>query len=188
VIGHRGASGYHPEHTLASYKLAIQLGADYIEPDLVHEGRRARGSSRERDQRHDRRRRPLRVRGTAYDEDDRRRVSHGLLHRGFTLAELKTLRAVERLPDVRPDNTRYDGRFRVPTFDQVLTLVKRQSVREGHRIGVYPETKHPTYFRSIRLPLERRMVGTCARQSSLAREARCSSSRSRPATCDGSTA
>ena len=104
------------------------------------------------------------------------------------MAELKTLRAVERLPDVRPDNTRYDGRFRVPTFDQVLTLVKRQSIREGHRIGVYPETKHPTYFRSIRLPLERRMVGTCARQSSLAREARCSSSRSRPATCDGSTA
>jgi len=92
----------------------------------------------------------------------------GFFTEDFTLAELKTLRAVERLPDVRPDNTRYDGRFRVPTFDQVLTLVKRQSIREGHRIGVYPETKHPTYFRSIRLPLERRMMRDL-RQAELAR-------------------
>jgi glycerophosphoryl diester phosphodiesterase len=169
VIGHRGAPGYRPEHTLASYKLAIQLGADYIEPDLVATKDGVLVARHENE-----------ISGTTdvadHPEFAGRRTTKtidgvsvtGFFTEDFTLAELKTLRAVERLPDVRPDNTRYDGRFRVPTFDQVLTLVKRQSIREGHRIGVYPETKHPTYFRSIRLPLERRMMRDL-RQAELAR-------------------
>jgi len=159
VIGHRGAPGYRPEHTLASYKLAIQLGADYVEPDLVATKDGVLVARHENE-----------ISGTTdvgdHPEFAARQTTKtidgvsvtGFFTEDFTLAELKTLRAVERLPDVRPDNTRYDGRFEVPTFDEVLALVKQQSAREGRRIGVYPETKHPTYFRSISLPLERRMI------------------------------
>lgn len=159
VIGHRGAPGYRPEHTLASYKLAIQLGADFIEPDLVSTKDGVLIARHENEI------------GTTTDVAehpefaDRRttKVIDGVSFTGwftedFTLAELKTLHAIERLPDVRPDNTRYDGRFEVPTFDEVLALVKEQSAKQGRRIGVYPETKHPTYFRSIGLPLESKLL------------------------------
>lgn len=168
VIGHRGAPGYRPEHTLASYKLAIQLGADFVEPDLVATKDGVLVARHENE-----------ISGTTdvaeHPEFAARRTTKtidgvsvtGWFTEDFTLAELKTLRAVERLPDVRPDNTRYNGRFRIPTFDQVLALVKKQSVVQGHRVGVYPETKHPTYFRSIRLPLEGRMMRDL-RQANLA--------------------
>ena len=76
----------------------------------------------------------------------------------FTLAELRTLRSVERLPQVRPDNTRYDGRFLVPTFEEILDLVRSESKRRGRTIGVYPETKHPTYFDGLGLSLEEPLV------------------------------
>ncbi|MBA2699883.1 MAG: glycerophosphodiester phosphodiesterase [Nocardioidaceae bacterium] len=159
VIGHRGAPGYRPEHTLASYKLAIQLGADFIEPDLVSTKDGVLVSRHENE-----------ISGTTdvseHPEFADRRTTKiidgvpltGWFTEDFTLAELKTLRAVERLPDVRPDNTRYNGRFEIPTFDEILELVKQQSVSQGRKIGVYPETKHPTYFRSIGLRLERRML------------------------------
>jgi glycerophosphoryl diester phosphodiesterase len=155
VIGHRGASGYRPEHTLASYKLAIALGADYVEPDLVSTKDGVLVARHENE-----------IGGTTDVADhpefaDRKttKVIDGVSVTGwftedFTLAELKTLRAKERLPDVRPDNTRYDGKFRIPTFQQVLDLVRQESQRLGRRIGVYPETKHPTYFDSIDLSLE----------------------------------
>jgi glycerophosphoryl diester phosphodiesterase len=135
VIGHRGASGYRPEHTLASYQLAIEMGADYIEPDLVSTKDHKLVARHEND-----------ITGTtdvaAHPEFADRRTTKtvdGVAHTGwftedFTLAELRTLRAIERLPDLRPANTAFDG--------------------------LYPETKHPTYFDSIHLSLEEPLVAT----------------------------
>jgi glycerophosphoryl diester phosphodiesterase len=159
VIAHRGASGYRPEHTLAAYQLAIRLGADYIEPDVVSTKDGVLVARHENE-----------ISGTTDVADhpefaDRRttrtidgREISGWFTEDFTLAELKTLRAVERLPDVRPANTRYDGRFEVPTLEEVLDLVRAESKRTGRTIGVYPETKHPTYFDSIGLSLEEPLV------------------------------
>jgi glycerophosphoryl diester phosphodiesterase len=161
VFGHRGASGYRPEHTLAAYRLAIQLGADYVEPDLVPTKDGVLVARHEND-----------ITGTTDVGDhpefaDRKvlklidgRPIIGWFTEDFTLAELKTLRAKERLPEVRPANTRYDGRFEIPTFAEVLQLVDEQSRRTGRRIGVAPETKHPTYFDSIGLSTEEPMLET----------------------------
>ncbi|WP_315096662.1 esterase-like activity of phytase family protein [uncultured Cellulomonas sp.] len=155
VVGHRGASGYRPEHTLASYETAILQCADYIEPDLVptkdgvlvarHENEisgttdvaaRAEFASRQ----------------TTKTIDGR--AVTGWFTEDFTLAELKTLRAKERLPAVRPANTAFDGRYQVPTLDEVLDLARHSLTCDGQQVGVYPETKHPTYFDSIGLSLE----------------------------------
>lgn len=153
VIGHRGASGYRPEHTLAAYQLAIRQGADYIEPDLVSTRDGVLVARHENE-----------ISGTTDVADhpefaDRRttkvidgRPVTGWFTEDFTYRELRTLRAVERLPAVRPDNTAYDGDFRIPTLDEVLKLARREGV------GVYPETKHPTYFDSIGLSLEEPLV------------------------------
>ncbi len=159
VIGHRGASGYRPEHTLASYRLAIRQGADYVEPDLVatKDGflvARHENNITDTTDVADHPEFADRETTKVIDGDS----MTGWFTEDFTLAELRTLRAVERLPDIRPRNTRYDGRFQVPTFEQVLDLLDRVEARTGERVGVYPETKHPTYFRSIGLPLERRLV------------------------------
>ncbi|MEA2287378.1 MAG: glycerophosphoryl diester phosphodiesterase [Solirubrobacteraceae bacterium] len=149
VIGHRGASAYRPEHTLASYALAIEMGADYIEPDLVSTKDHVLVARHEND-----------ITGTtdvaSHEEFAYRRTTKvidgqtitGWFSEDFTLAELKTLRAVERLPDVRPANTAFNGRFEIPTFQEVIDLARREGV------GIYPETKHPTYFDSIGLSLE----------------------------------
>src|SRR5215218_10994530 len=159
VIGHRGASGYRPEHTLASYRLAAKLGADYIEPDLVSTKDHVLVARHEPE-----------ISQTTNVADhpefaDRRttKVIDGVSFTGwftedFTLAELKTLRAKERIPDIRPQNTAYDGEFEVPTFQEVIDLRERLSRQLGREIGIYPETKHPTYFRSIGLPLEPPLV------------------------------
>ena len=164
VIGHRGASGYRPEHTLASYRLAIRLGADYVEPDLVStkDGVLVARHENEISGTTDVADRPEFTERKTTKTIDGRAVT-GWFTEDFTLAELKTLRAKERLPEVRPDNTRYDGRFEVPTFQEVLDLVKEESRRSGRRIGVYPETKHPTYFDSIGLSLEEPLVRTLRR-------------------------
>ncbi len=159
VIGHRGASGYRPEHTLASYELAARMGADYIEPDLVSTKDHALIARHEND-----------ITGTTdvaqHPEFANRKATKtidgtkvtGWFTEDFTLAEIKTLRARERLPELRQHNTLYDGLFQIPTFDEVLKLRKQLS-RELHRdIGIYPETKHPTYFRSIGLGLEAPLV------------------------------
>jgi glycerophosphoryl diester phosphodiesterase len=164
VIGHRGSPGYRPEHTLASYRLAIALGADYVEPDLVSTRDGVLVARHEHEI------------GTTTDVAGRRefgcrlatkvvdgREVTGWFSEDFTLAELKTLRAVERLPTLRPGNTRYDGRYDVPTFDEVLSLVADESRRLGRRIGVYPETKHPSYFASIGLALEEPLLAALAR-------------------------
>ena len=164
VIGHRGASGYRPEHTLASYELAARMGADYVEPDLVSTKDGVLVARHENE-----------ISGTTDVAEhpefaDRRttKVIDGVSLTGwftedFTLAELKTLRAKERIPDIRQRNTIYDGRYEVPTFQEVIDRVRRLERELHRRIGIYPETKHPTYFRSIGLPLEEPLVRTLRR-------------------------
>lgn len=189
LIAHRGASGYVPEHTLAAYWLAIEQGADYVEPDLVitkdgvlvarHENAiallNADGSLRE----------------ATTDVADRPEFASrkttktidgvaltGWFTEDFTLAELKTLRARERLPALRTANTRFDNMFEVPTLNEVLDLVRQANERRRQQalsrgglkallkvkpIGVYPETKHSSYFASIKLPLEEPLLRTLAR-------------------------
>jgi glycerophosphoryl diester phosphodiesterase len=160
VIGHRGASGYRPEHTLGSYELAARLGADYLEPDLVmtkdgvlvcrHEPEIGGTTDVAQHSEFTARRTTKKLDGTD---------TTGWFTEDFTLAELKTLRAVERLPpEVRQHNTLFNGRYEIPTFQELLDLRKRLSIELGREIGVYPETKHPTYFKKLGLPLERPLV------------------------------
>jgi len=164
VIGHRGAPGYRPEHTLASYRLAAELGADYIEPDLVSTKDGVLVARHEPE-----------IGGTTNVADHpefasrkKTKVIDGIKFTGwftedFTLKELKTLRAKERIPDIRPANTRFDGKFEIPTFQEVLDLRAQLSRKLHRQIGVYPETKHPSYFRSIGLPIEPGLVRALSR-------------------------
>ena len=156
VIGHRGASGYRPEHTLASYQLAMDLGADFVEPDLV--------STKDG---------YLIARHEVNIKDTTDVASHpefaslfttktidGVTESGwftddFTLAEIKTLRAKERLP-FRDQS--YNGLFEIPTLEEIINLVKQEEVNTGRKIGIYPETKHPTYHQSVGLALENNLV------------------------------
>ncbi len=155
VIGHRGASGYRPEHTLASYRLAIRQCADFIEPDLVstQDGVLVARHENEIGGTTDVAEHPEFADRYTTKTVDGRAIT-GWFTEDFTLAELRTLRAKERIPQTRPQNTAYDGRFQVPTFDQVLALAKSSRTCDGNPVGVYPETKHPTYFDSVGLDLE----------------------------------
>jgi glycerophosphoryl diester phosphodiesterase len=149
VIAHRGASGERPEHTIAAYTLAIKQGADFIEPDLVltKDGVLVARHENEISETTDVSAKPeFADRKTTKTIDGQQMT--GWFTEDFTLAELKTLRAKERLPQLRKANTAYDGQFEVPTFEEILELAKARGV------GVYPETKHPTYFASIGLPHE----------------------------------
>ncbi|MEH0938748.1 glycerophosphodiester phosphodiesterase [Micromonospora psammae] len=159
VIGHRGASGYRPEHTLEAYRLAIRMGADYIEPDLVptKDGVLVARHENEISGTTDVAARPEFAARRAAKTIDGVTVT-GWFTEDFTLAELKTLRAKERLPQVRVANTAFDGRFEVPTFQEVVDLARAESRKRGRTIGIYPETKHPSYFASIGLPLEEPLV------------------------------
>ncbi|MDJ0724236.1 MAG: glycerophosphodiester phosphodiesterase [Prochloraceae cyanobacterium] len=149
-IAHRGASGFRPEHTLAAYQLAIDLGADFIEPDLVptsdgilvarHENEiSATTNVADRPEFRDR---------FTTKWIDGSQIS-GWFVEDFTLAELKSLRAKERLPHIRPNNTKYDLLFTIPTLAEIIDLVKTVEAKTGRKIGIYPETKHPTYFNSL---------------------------------------
>ncbi len=159
VIAHRGASGSRPEHTLAAYELAIEQGADFIEPDLVltkddvfvarHENEIS-GTTDIADHPEFAARRTMKT-------IDGQKVT-GWFTEDFTLAELRTLRAKERLPQLRPGNVAYDGRYPIPTLAEVIALAKRASAQTGRTIGIYPETKHPTWFASIGHPMEARLV------------------------------
>jgi glycerophosphoryl diester phosphodiesterase len=164
IIGHRGTAGNRPEHTLASYELAARMGADYVEPDLVTTKDGVLVARHEPE-----------IGGTTdvaqHPEFASRRTTKlldgvattGWFTEDFTLAELKTLRAVERLPAVRQHNTIYNGKYQIPTFQEIIDLVKRLD-KELHRdIGIYPETKHPTYFRKQGLALEPKLVETLNR-------------------------
>lgn len=142
VIAHRGASGERPEHTMGAYRLAITQGADYIEPDLVmtrdgvlvcrHENEISGTTDVASRPEFAGRRTEKRVDGV---------TATGWWVEDFTLAELKTLRCKERLPDVRPQNTAYDGQEEIPTFATALALATEAGV------GIYPELKHPTFLR-----------------------------------------
>jgi glycerophosphoryl diester phosphodiesterase len=159
IIGHRGASGYRPEHTLAAYELAVEMGADYIEPDLVstQDGVLIARHENEISETTDIANHPeFAHRKTAKFIDGISFI--GWFTEDFTLAELKTLRAKERIPEIRPQNSSFDGLFEIPTFQEVIDLAKRKSLEMGRMIGIYPETKHPSYFKSIDLGLEERLL------------------------------
>ena len=151
IIAHRGASGERPEHTLASYRLAIDLGADYIEPDLVltKDGILVARHENEISETTDVADHPEFAGRKATKTIDGQKVA-GWFTEDFTLAELKTLRARERLPKLR--STEYDGQFEIPTFEEILTLLAEVNRDRKTPVGVYPETKHPSYFVSIGLP------------------------------------
>jgi glycerophosphoryl diester phosphodiesterase len=183
IIGHRGASGYVPEHTLLSYFLAIQQGADFIEPDLVstrdgvlvarHENEIGGSTDVELHPQFAGRRVTKVIDGVGIE---------GWFTEDFTLAELKTLRARERIASLRPANARFDGQFEIPTLDEILDLAHGADVIRAHaararhepaprRIGIYPETKHPSYFAGIGLALEQPLLATLARHGYEGREA-----------------
>lgn len=145
VIAHRGASGERPEHTLAAYERAIDAGADFIEPDLVatkdlvliarHETELSDSTDvASRDEFADRKR----------TKDVEGRKVTGWFAEDFTLAEIRALRAKERLPAIRPANTRFDGLYQVPTFGEIVALAKAKQAETGRIVGLYPELKHPT--------------------------------------------
>ena len=159
IIGHRGASGYRPEHTIESYRLAIEQGADVIEPDLVMTKDRILVARHENEI------------GATTDAaakfPDRKRTkiidaqsTTGWFAEDFTLAELKQLRARERL---HFRSHRFDGRFEIPTFEEILVFVRREERRLGRRIGIYPETKHPSYHESLGLPITDSLLSVLAR-------------------------
>jgi glycerophosphoryl diester phosphodiesterase len=159
VIGHRGASGYRPEHTLASYELAIRQCADIIEPDVVSTSDGVLVARHENE-----------ISGTtdvaSKPEFAGRRTTKvvdgvsltGWFTEDFTVAELRTLRARERLPQIRPGNTAYDGKYQIPTLAEVLDLARQSRTCSGKPVGVAPETKHPSYFAGLGLALEQPLV------------------------------
>ena len=147
IIAHRGASGYRPEHTIASYELAIKMGADFIEPDLVFtkDGHLICRHENNISDTTDVAEKPEFANRKTTKTIDGEKLT-GWFTEDFTLAEIKTLRCKERLPQLRPQNTKYDGQFAIPTFEEILELREKASNENGREIGVYPETKHPSYF------------------------------------------
>ncbi|MDJ1132302.1 glycerophosphodiester phosphodiesterase [Streptomyces iconiensis] len=156
VVAHRGTSGYRPEHTLGSYQLALDMGADVIEQDLVptkdghlvcrHENDITATTDVSEHPEFAGRKTTKKVDGAELT---------GWFTEDFTLKELKTLRAKERIPKQRQHNTLYDGRWDVPTFEEVLDWAEEQGKRRGRRVWLHIETKHPTYFRKLGLGLEK---------------------------------
>ena len=159
IIAHRGASGDRPEHTPMAYRLAVAQGADFIEPDLVlsRDGHFLCRHENEISETTD---------VAAHPEFAARRTTKvidgetltGWFTEDFTLAELKTLRCRERLPQIRPANTAFDGREAIPTFEEVVALAAAESRRTGRTIGIYPEMKHPRHFASLGLSMEPRLA------------------------------
>ncbi|MCP9439350.1 MAG: glycerophosphodiester phosphodiesterase [Nitrospira sp.] len=164
VIAHRGASGSVPEHTLAAYAISILQGADFVEPDLVmtKDGHLIARHDNVLDLTTDVSRRPEFARYKAAKTVDGTRVT-GWFSEDFTLAEIKTLRAIERIPNIRPANTRFDGQFEIPTLEEIIDMVQAYEKLLNRRIGIYIETKHPTYFEQLGLPLEEPLVKTLYR-------------------------
>ncbi len=168
VIAHRGASGYRPEHTLESYRLAIEMGADFIEPDLVstrdghlvarHEPNIADTTDVARHPEFAARRRSVRVDGVEMQ---------GWFTTDFTLAELRTLRAVQPRADRSQE---FDGQYPVPTLEEIIELARRESAARGRTIGIYPETKHPTWHCEQGLALEPVLLAALAEAGWTTRE------------------
>ncbi|MGH8158911.1 MAG: glycerophosphodiester phosphodiesterase [Rhodanobacter sp.] len=164
VIGHRGAPMWRPEHTLASYGKAIADGADFVEPDLVMTRDGVLVARHENE-----------IGGTtdvaSHPEFAARKTTKtidghavtGWFTEDFTLAELKTLRARERLPQLR--STQYDGEFQIPTLDEIIDFVAAESAVAGHPVGIIPEIKHGSYFQQLGLPMEDKLLATLAAHS-----------------------
>ncbi|WP_017607147.1 glycerophosphodiester phosphodiesterase family protein [Nocardiopsis xinjiangensis] len=144
IISHRGASGHRPEHTLASYELGARHGGDFIEMDLVSTSDGALICRHEQEI----------GGGTTVDG----REAEGFFAQDFTLAEIKTLRAVERMPKVRPDNAVMDGTYEIPTLGEVIELAKSLTKDLGRPVGIYPETKHPAHHVEQGLELEPTLI------------------------------
>ncbi|MEU4250997.1 glycerophosphodiester phosphodiesterase [Amycolatopsis sp. NPDC026612] len=164
IIGHRGAPGYRPEHTLASYELAYRMGVDWVDVDLVptkdgqlvarHEPEIGGTTDVAKHPEFANRKKTVVLDGV---------TTTGWFTQDFTLAELKTLRAVERIPQNRPHNTLYNGRYQIASYQEVLDLTRRLG-RELHRtLGTYPEVKHSTFFQSIGNPTEPKLVAILKR-------------------------
>lgn len=168
IFGHRGASALRPEHTLASYAKAIEDGADYIEPDLcaTSDGVLVARHENEIGGTTDVARHPEFAARKTDKIVDGRKVS-GWFVEDFTLAELKRLRAIERLPQLRPQNAAMDGRFEVPTWAEIVDFTAAEAAKRGRTIGLVPELKHSTYFRSVGLALEDRFLDSLARHAYL---------------------
>src|SRR6266850_3199205 len=157
VIGHRGAHGYLPAHTLEGYSLAIELGADFIEPDLVatkdghliarHEPNMINTTDVAKHPEFASRKRTAVIDGAKEE---------GFFASDFTLREIKRLRAVQDFGAERPQQ--FDGKFEIPTLEEIIALAKRKSQEKGRTIGIYPETKHSTYHKNLKLPLEKRLI------------------------------
>lgn len=164
VIAHRGASGLRPEHTALAYELAIEQGCDFIEPDLVptKDGHLVARHENEIGGTTDVAARPEFAARKAAKTIDGQKIE-GWFTEDFTLAELKTLRARERLPQLRPTSAAFDGQAQILTFDEVVAIARAATKRTGRVIGVYPEMKHPSYFASIGLPVEERMLAALKR-------------------------
>jgi len=167
IIAHRGASGHRPEHTLEAYRLGAEMGADFVEPDLVSTKDGVLIARHENE-----------IGGTTDVADkypDRKHTKTidgqaitGWFTEDFTLAEIKTLRARERLAF---RSHAYDGQFQIATFDEVIELAQQLGKKLGRPVGVYPETKHPTYFRSIHLPLEEKLLASLQKHGWNSRDA-----------------
>jgi glycerophosphoryl diester phosphodiesterase len=159
IIAHRGASAYLPEHTLAAYALAIRQGADFIEPDLVMTADGVLVA------RHERRLELSTDVASRPDYADRRRTEvasadgqAGWFSEDFSLAELRSLRARERLPEQRPHGRRYDGLFQVPTLQEIIGLLRRLEQETGRVVGLCPELKQPAHFAALGLDMPGRLV------------------------------
>jgi len=166
VIAHRGASGERPEHTRAAYELAIEQGADFIEPDLVmtRDGHLVVRHENEIDETTD-----IADRPEFADRRTTRAVDGvpitGWFTEDFTLAELKTLRARERRPALRPASAAFDGQEPILTFDEVVEIAREAGARAGRVIGVAPELKHPSHFAALDLPMEDAFVAALERHA-----------------------
>ena len=166
LFAHRGASALRPEHTLASYAKAIADGADYVEPDLVmtKDGVLVARHENHLTDTTDVATRP------EFASRRTRKVIDGQAQEGwfvddFTLAELKTLRAVERLSTIRVANTAYNGQFQIPSFEEIIDFVAAESATRNRVIGIVPELKSSTYFASVGLPMEDNSLPRCWRTS-----------------------
>ena len=161
IIGHRGASALRPEHTLASYQKAIEDGADFIEPDLVPTKDGYLIARHEND-----------ITNTTniselaqFKNRKTTKIIDGENHTGwftedFTLSEIKQLKARERIPEIRTQNTQFNDQYEIPTLEEIIALAQKHYEQTGKIIGLYIETKHPTYFQSINLALEDRLINT----------------------------
>lgn len=159
VIAHRGASGYVPEHTLGAYALAATMGSDYLEPDVVmtKDGQIIARHDNELGLTTDVAQHPEFANRYRTQSVDGRNIS-GWFTEDFTLAEIKTLRAIERIPNVRPGNARIDTAFDVPTMQEIIDLTKGLEISLHRPIGIYPEIKHSTHFQRLGLAMERPLV------------------------------